>query len=418
MEHEFSEQDFERFRRLISQAGGCFFGRNRRGQLKAAVNARAQELCIGSLSEYYDYVTGSPGREAELRTLLASLSVRDTDFFRNLPQYDVLRKYVIPDIVRRKSMGSNRRIRLWSAGCSTGQEAYSMAISVLDVLPDASEWKVSILGTDFSEEALAVASSGWFSADEMNGLSQEQRQKYFKSYDGGFAVAEPLRHLVRFVNHNMVTDPMPIEIFGTCDVIFCRNVINYFNHATAKFVVELFYDIINPGGYLFLGQSESLWKMSSKYSLVEMGDAFIYRKSLPRSIDGRRFISDRRMRECPLPANVGSDRRSGVDRRLGAADHFQRGLDQERRGELETSEDSYQQTICCDLSHSLAYFHLASVLERQGKLKSAVREYRNAAESFRREEPGRWLSELNNYDNHSLVSVCEWKILNLGALSA
>lgn len=232
--------------------------------------------------------------------------------------------------------------------------------------------------------------------------------------------------MVHFIRHNMVTDPLPISIFGTCDIVFCRNVIIYFTHETAKYVIEHFIDILNPGGYLFLGHSETLWKMSAKYSLVEMGDAFIYKKPLPRSLEGRRFIPDRRLREVPLSPGVTADRRISDERRdsssgmdlldnpkpepvssedgkaqmdrpislartsieLGENDkavellqdaikrngdsaeaHFLLGIAYERKDDLEMAAESFRRTIYCDDTHSLAYFHLANTLERLGSME-------------------------------------------------
>ena len=312
--YELSEEDFEKFRKLINQTSGIFFDRGKRDLLRLGLTGRAEAVGAETLSDYYQCLTSVPEREEELRRLLEHLSVQETQFFRNLPQFDALRKYVIPEIVRRKAE-SFRSLRVWSAGCSTGQEPYSLAMSVLDVLPDPDSWNVQILGTDLSESALAVAERGWYREPKIEAIDRNHREHYFRRQDGGYTVVEPVKRLVHFARHNMVTDPLPISIFGTCDVIFCRNVIIYFTHETAKYVIEHFFDILNPGGYLFLGHSETLWKMSSKYSLVETGDAFIYKKSLPRSLEGRRFISDRRLRDVPLPAGVEKDRRIIPERR-------------------------------------------------------------------------------------------------------
>ena len=290
--YELTEEDFEKFRKLINQTSGIFFDRGKRDLLRLGLSDRAEAVGAESLTEYYSFLTGRPDREIELRRLLDHLSVQETQFFRNLPQFDALRKYVIPEIVRRKT-GSFRSLRFWSAGCSTGEEPYSLAMSVLDVLPDPASWNIQILGTDLSETAIDIAERGWYPERKLAGMDRNHRERYFRPHDGGYKVIEPVKRLVHFARHNMVTDPLPISIFGTCDIVFCRNVIIYFTHETAKYVIEHFFDILNPGSYLFLGHSETLWKMSAKYSLVEIGDAFIYKKSLPRSIEGRRFIPDR-----------------------------------------------------------------------------------------------------------------------------
>lgn len=312
--YELTESDFERFRTLINNASGIYFDRGKMDLLRYGLSERAEIIGAGELSDYYDFLTTDQHREEELRQLLSHLSVQETHFFRNLPQFDALRKYVIPEIARRKATGS-RKLKFWSAGCSTGQEPYTIAMSVMDVLPDPQNWEIQVLATDLNDHALEVAKKGWYPASKTTGLDRDHLNRYFIEKDNGYQVKDSLRDIVHFSRHNMVTESLPIQVFGTCDVVFCRNVIIYFTHQTAKHVIELFFDILNPGGYLFLGHSETLWKMSAKYSLVEMGDAFIYKKSLPRAIDGRRFIADRRMRERPLPPGVDLDRRVSRGRR-------------------------------------------------------------------------------------------------------
>ncbi len=483
-QYNFTEEDFERFRQLINRESGIFFDRGKWDILRLGLSDRAAAAGVDTLEEYYSLLTTESERKHELRNLLAHISVQETQFFRNLPQFDALRKYIIPEIVKRKAR-THRNIRMWSAGCSTGQEPYSLAMSVRDVLPDIGSWNISITGTDLNEQALETAAAGWYPEKKLAGLDRSHIERYMHEEAGGFVVNDEVREMVDFRRLNLVTDPLPIEDVGTCDVIFCRNVIIYFTHETAKYVIEHFFDILNPGGYLFLGHSETLWKMSNKYSLVEIGDAFIYKKSLPRGINGRRFIPDRRMRRGPLPPGVLRDRRKQPSRRseadagavrtagdrelqekavyapagrddaesaaaeqpeplmlaksqleLGeygqaietlsaaleedatsAECNFLMGLAHEKEDEFEMAADYFRKTIYCDDRYSIAYFHLASILEKSGRLKDAIREYRNAARYLRKDAPDRWEKELDDYGVESLVDLCEWKIENLGALS-
>ncbi|RJQ45385.1 MAG: tetratricopeptide repeat protein [Gaiellales bacterium] len=481
--YNLTEYDFERFRALINRTSGIYFDRGKMDLLRLGLAERAEVVGAEDLGDYYEMLTSDPQRENELRQLLGHLSVQETHFFRNLPQFDALRKYVIPEIARRKAAG-NRVLKFWSAGCSTGQEPYSIAMSVHDVLPDPGSWEVQILATDLNDHALEVAARGWYPESKITGLDRDHLNRYFIERDDGYQARDFLREMISFSRHNMVTDSLPIELFGTCDVIFCRNVIIYFTHQTAKHVIELFFDILNPGGYLFLGHSETLWKMSAKYSLVEMGDAFIYKKSLPRAIDGRRFIADRRMRDMPLPPGVQKDRRKSHDRRgepvtddllirgskpaipepehenpaapqpAGARDeiretcgkarnmidlgehskaiemlsdavngtstdcesYFLLGLAYQKLGQSDEAAEAFRKAIYCNDSHSLAYFHLANVLEDQGFLQQAVKEYRNASRSLAADPPDSWEQDLEAFDIQSLVDLCQWKIENLGSV--
>jgi chemotaxis protein methyltransferase CheR len=478
--YNLDESDFDRFRALINKTSGIYFDRGKRDLLRYGLSERAEAIGASELSDYYEYLTTDPKREEELRLLLNHLSVQETHFFRNLPQFDALRKYVIPELARRKASGQ-KRLKFWSAGCSTGQEPYSIAMSVCDVLPDTTGWDIQVLGTDLNESALDVGRKGLYPEKKMTGLDRGHIKEYFEENEGGFQARKELRNMIEFSRHNMVAESLPIEVFGTCDVIFCRNVIIYFTHQTAKHVIELFFDILNPGGYLFLGHSETLWKMSAKYSLVEMGDAFIYKKSLPRAINGRRFIADRRMREVPLPPDVKEDRRKQQGRRgvqqpqdlamdgnakagadteksaisadealedvrelhgrcrklidLGefnkavdcleeavngqsthAESYYLLGLAREKLEDYTGASDAFSKAIYCDDSHSLSFFHLANVLEQLGRLKEAVREYRNASKSLSGDAPDRWEQDLEAFDLESLVDLCQWKIENLGSV--
>lgn len=315
--YKLSETGFQHFKELVSKAGGVSITHAEKDFLRQGLAARAAAVGAPTLEDYYRLIITDIHREDELRRLLSQLSVNDTGFFRNQSQFNVLQAYIIPELARRKKE-EHRVLRFWCAGCSTGQEPYSVAMSVLDSLPNPARWKVEILATDLSEQALEYARQGWYPKNSLAGVDREHREKYFRHSDGGFQIEARARRLVTFIQHNLVNDPLPIEIFGTCDVVFCRNVIIYFTHSTASFVIEHFFDILNPGGYLFLGHSETLWKLSAKYALVEMGNAFIYRKPLPTSLTGRRFIPDRRLSEEGLPSGVSSDRHvSGSDRRAG-----------------------------------------------------------------------------------------------------
>lgn len=476
--YKMTEDDFERFRKIINQSSGIFFDRGKWDVLKLGLSDRATARGADSLQDYYQLLTTEDEREEELRRLLEHLSVQETQFFRNLSQFDALRKYIIPEVIKRKA-AKHRNIRIWSAGCSTGQEPYSLAMSVLDVIPDSDTWDIRVMGTDLNRQVLDVAEKAWYPERKLTGLDRAHVENYMVGDDGGYRVDEKVRRLVSFSCLNLVTDPLPIETIGTCDIIFCRNVIIYFTHETAKYVIEHFFDILNPGGYLFLGHSETLWKMSTKYSLVEMGDAFIYKKSLPRGINGRRFIPDRRMRDAALPPGIESDRRTGGDRRMvdnapdsaggqaevaavgtgapeqlpeapspdaalgeakrllelgeyahalealkirfregstSAEAHFLQGLALEKLDKLNEARDAFKKSVDCDSQYSIAYFHLASVLEQEGSLAEAIGEYRNAAKYLRRDEGGRCESELDDFGLEPLIDLCEWKVESLGGL--
>ncbi len=469
--YELTAADFGRFSRMIRQASGINFSVDKAEVLKSGLAHRASIVGAPDLGKYYDFINGAGGGN-ELSRLVEYLSVQETQFFRNQPQFDALRQYVIPELARRND--DRRLLRIWCAGCSTGEEPYSVAMTLLDVLPGADSWDIRVLATDLNEAALSQAIRGWYPERKITGVDRLHRRRYFYSEDGGFRVIDDVRRLVRFQRHNLVGDPLPVESRAGCDAVFCRNVIIYFNRETAKFVIEHFYDIINSGGYLFLGHSETLWQMSTKYGLVEMGSTFIYRKPGAGEEDGRLFIPDRRLRNAGLPPGVRRDRRGPGDRRLSgragptelpgrresethrhecrpagpppeevkerarrhidagefeqAANLIKQGLDRdiadaeayfllgiahEKRGELAAALEDFRRALYLDPDFSLAYFHLASLFEQNGNSKCAIREYRNAGRSFAKNPPGAWETELEAFDPRSLVNLCRHKIKTL-----
>ncbi len=467
--YELSHENFERFRKLIKQASGIFFSGGKAEALREGLAERAAANGAVSLDDYYRLITTHPQREIELSRMLDSLSITQTRFFRNNPQFDCLRRYIVPEIIGRKSAGF-RTIRCWSAGCSTGQEAYSVAMSILDVLPNPETWTIEILGSDLNEQALEIARAGWYPEEHLTGVDRFHLERYFRPFDRGYRVVEPVRRLIKFTRHNLVRDGLPLDNFGTCDIVFCRNVIVFFNYETARYVLDHFFDVLNPGAYLFLGHSETLWKMSAKYSLVEMGDAFIYRKPLPMSLNGRRFIPDRRVDRSDLPPWVGYDRRAcDIERRKKATQplpdswrflqtaaaeqgqvlsdamikieklldlgefgsavkaleeilkgdgknaeaHFLLGLALEKSDQTPAAIDAYRRAIGVRGDMAIAHFHLAGALERTGDLKNARSEYRQAAAALRQNHSR---GKNGAIGANSLIDLCEWKIENLGGL--
>src|SRR4051794_16227001 len=251
----------------------------------------------------------------ERQALLDEVTIPETHFFRNPPQIRALRQHVLPELLRQA--GSKRRLRIWSAGCSTGEVPYTVAMLVRELLPASVGWDVRIIATDISTRALAAAARGRYSerAFVMTDPIDRQRFFYVDTESRSHVVRDEVRELVEFRHHNLVADPPPFDD-GEVDLVLCRNVTIYFDRDTTKRLMQRLHGCLREGGYLFLGHAETLWQVTEDFTLVPLGDAFVYRRQ-PEQGERRAVLPDRRTEAEPRPTKA--DRRRGpFDRRRAA----------------------------------------------------------------------------------------------------
>jgi chemotaxis protein methyltransferase CheR len=268
-----SDGEFELFRDLIYEECGFSFGAEKRLFLESRLRRRMEELGIKSGLEYYELIKRPAGRARELASLLDALMICETSFFRNLPQFELLADVVLPEIVARKQKGGSRMIRVWSAGCSTGQEPYTAVISILDSLPEGEDWAVRVFASDLSFTALERAQCGVYREDQVRGLEERHIRKYFKREGSRYAVSDGVKRHVIFDYHNLKHD----NGLRGLDIIFCRNVMIYFDTDEQRRLVTRFTKCLVPGGYLFLGHAESLQGLSSRFAMVHRNKGIAYR---------------------------------------------------------------------------------------------------------------------------------------------
>jgi chemotaxis protein methyltransferase CheR len=210
----------------------------------------------------------------EFQALVESLLTQETSFFRYPGVFEAFEKRILPELHIKKFWKNPRSLRIWSAGCSTGEEPYSVAISVSDALSFSDAWNVEILATDIGRNALATAERGVYSGRSIAGVNERQLATYFQQADGGYEVRPRLRKMVNFVHMNLNNG----VYIGKMDVIFCMNVLIYFSEERRRELVQHFYNALEPGGYLFLGHSESISKMPVKFQAIVLTDCILYRK--------------------------------------------------------------------------------------------------------------------------------------------
>ena len=226
----------------------------------------------------------------EFQEFLESLLTQETSFFRYPSVFEAFEKRVLPELHIRKFWKNPRSLRIWSAGCSTGEEPYSIAITIADAISFSDAWNVEILATDIGRQALAIAERGVYSGRSIASVSEKQLAVHFQPAEGGRQVRSRLRKTVNFVQMNLTNS----VYVGKMDVIFCMNVLIYFSEERRRELVQHFYSMLEPGGYLFLGHSESISKMPVKFQAIVLNDCILYRKPTTEEAQKAELVTEGR----------------------------------------------------------------------------------------------------------------------------
>lgn len=266
--------EFRRFRDFIHHHSGIYLEDSKADSLRISLITRATRHQFRTLEEYFALLSTD---EDEFKELLNLVTINETSFFRFPAQFDALRDQIIPEIAERKAEG-NRQLRVWSAGCSTGEEPYTIAMTLADSGMPGLGWQPQVLGTDVSTKALKVARAATYPEKALLNLPPETVTRHFEQVPEGYKVSAMDRRMVEFGYHNLIKEPYPLALMGNWDVIFCRNVTIYFRLESTKRVVQNFFNCLNEGGYLFIGHSETLTSITDAFEAREIGGVFLYRK--------------------------------------------------------------------------------------------------------------------------------------------
>ena len=309
MKFAMTDEEFDTLRKVLEKSAGLVHDESRRDSLTFAVAGRMEAIGASSPAEYLAMLSG-PGGAPERQQLIDVVTIQETHFFRNPPQIRALRQHVLPELIRR-STSMNRPLTIWSAGCSTGEEPYSLAMLVRELMPMATREHVRIVGSDVSATALAFADAGRYGARAVQMADPIDLRRWFDVDHGSYSVKDDVRELVDLQLHNLITEAPPFDS-GEVDLLLCRNVTIYFNRTTTKALMSRFHTALGDGGYLFLGHSETLWQMSEAFTLVPLGDAFVYRRD--DGPQGRVTLPDRRTETGDAPILL-PERRGRTERR-------------------------------------------------------------------------------------------------------
>jgi chemotaxis protein methyltransferase CheR len=275
---ELSEEEFRLLRDFIHEQFGLFFDDAQRGSLRARLAGRLSSLGLVSFEDYYHYLRFGPQHAEERDRMAAHLTNNETYFFREMPQLQVFADPVLKGLKDRKSDRGERTIEVLSAGCSSGEEAYTLAMILYDSGLFFWNWDVHVTGMDVDPTALEKARRAVYHPNSFRSIRPPIVEKHFVKEPGGARVKDAIRKMVRFRQGNII-DPASYEGLPPMDAIFCRNVLIYFSDAMILKVVKLFHGAMAPGGHLFLGHAESLSRITDLFTPIRFQGAMAYQKA-------------------------------------------------------------------------------------------------------------------------------------------
>ncbi len=273
-------EQYRLLRELVYEHSGLTFGEDMMFVVERRLSPRLQYHGLPDFAAYHRFLRYDPGRRMELEAAVEALTTNETYFYREPQQLRAFAEEVLPGLARENAR--RRRLRIWSAGCSTGEEVYTLAI-LLARSGLFAGWDVDVFGSDISRRVLAVARAGAYGPHAFRIGESEYLRPWFRADGGKSHVREEIRRLASFGHLNLL-DPGATKLVPVVDAIFCRNVMIYFDLPARKRVVRAFHDKLREGGYLFLGHSESLIQVTTDFELVHLRHDLVYRK--PRSSPG------------------------------------------------------------------------------------------------------------------------------------
>lgn len=269
------DPELVRIRDLIYQVAGIFHPDSKLRLLFDRCARRMKEVRASSLRNYFEHLTLRATRQAELIALLNEITIGETCFFRSQPQLDAVQQIILPKIVQAKARLPIRRLRIWSAGCSTGEEPYTLSMVIQEELHRLKDWTVEIIATDINERSLVHARNATYDPHSTRHVTPYYQQKHFTAVGNELQLQTSARKWVTFTRLNLSDDAQMIFMKGM-DLIFCCNVLIYFDRASKRGVIEHFYHNLLPHGYLFLGQTESLYGVNDQFHLIHFPGATAY----------------------------------------------------------------------------------------------------------------------------------------------
>lgn len=273
---ELTDEEFRLLAAFIYDHAGLYFDGGSRFLLESRLQNRLKEHHFDSFLKYYHYLLYHQDRLAELNRMIDIVTTNETYFYRERNQLDAFAEEILPEIAQRNS--GKKSLRIWSAGCSTGEEPYTLAILCSESGLFDDSWQVDIIGTDISQRVLKTARKAVFSQSSFRATDGEAIDRYFdRTEDGKYSLDDSIRNMVHFGHLNLMDEKM-MGLIRECDIIMCRNVIIYFDQNAKARAINSFYRKLVPGGYLLLGHSESLMNITTVFKLKHLTRVMVYQK--------------------------------------------------------------------------------------------------------------------------------------------
>jgi chemotaxis protein methyltransferase CheR len=276
-----SDPALVKLRDLIYRVSGIYHQEIKFYLLATRARRRMEAIGSATFGDYYDRLTARPDREAEMRSLLNEITIGETYFFRSRPTLEAVGKIILPKLMAASGKENLKKLKVWSAGCSTGEEPYTLSILLLEnVTQKFKDWSFEIVATDLNENSIAKCREGLYADYAVRNLSVQMRDKYFDRVDSFYRIKDEVRAAVKFQRLNLQDQSKMLFMKGF-DLIFCCNVLIYFDGVAKKRSVDHFHGGLVPGGYFFLGECETLYAIENNFRLVHFPRATGYLKPLP-----------------------------------------------------------------------------------------------------------------------------------------
>ncbi len=274
-----SSDTFIKLRDFIYEKSGIFFQENKLYLLETRIGRRLSDLSLDTYENYYSYIRKAGGNRKELNLLYNEITINETYFFRYYKQLDAFSKKLLPKIKKERQGKSINTIRIWSAASSSGEELYTIGMLIQEEANSSlGNWSYKLEGTDISEKIIEKAQNGRYTKNSFRSdIPSYYKSKYFTLDNNDFIIKDSIKKMATFSYLNL-NDHYKIRFKRGVDFIFCRNVLIYFDDEMKKQVVRALYDTLNHGGYLFLGEAESLHHVSSAFKVEHFPGAFVYKK--------------------------------------------------------------------------------------------------------------------------------------------
>jgi chemotaxis protein methyltransferase CheR len=271
-----TDEEFRLIRDIIYSHCGLFFDSDTKYLLEKRLAKRLPLHQLEGFREYYHFLKYDRKSDQEMSDLMDILTTNETYFFREAFQLRALTEEILPELRAIKEKKGDKTLRIWSAGCSTGEEPYTIAMLILE-MGLFHGWRIEIIGTDISHRVLQHSRKAVYGKTAFRTTDDLYVERFFQAQDNGFKINDEVRELVT-ISHLNLFDQNRLALLGKMDVIFCRNVIIYFDQAAKKKIIESFYRMLHEGGYLLLGHSESLMNISTAFALRHLKNDMVYQK--------------------------------------------------------------------------------------------------------------------------------------------